>query len=341
MSFSKQRMGVAALVAGVDPDAGVGEPSLVEIEDGVDELLGGDEGGAGGLAMEAQGLGGDLADALELALGELDEGANVGGESGVSGDEVEQVGDGFERVVDLVGDGAGEAADGGELLALDEGVLGLLLVGDLEGGGADGLDGAVGVVDGEVVDVPVAMFAGPHGQLALRAGRCGWGGLRGPAGTSLPGRQMGAISVEGAAEDLILGQADDLGLAVVEAEVAEVDGIEEGEADGGGAVDGLDLGALALGLELLLVQGVGGGLAVVDVDGDAEPVDDVAGLVAQGQGAKPEPARLVGGDVDQAGLDVVFGAGGDGVAPARRGRRARSSGWTALSQPAGRGSRRG
>ncbi len=56
------------------------------------------------------------------------------------GDEVEEVGDGLERIVDLVRDGAGEAADGGELFALNERLLRLLLVRDLLHDGGDGLD---------------------------------------------------------------------------------------------------------------------------------------------------------------------------------------------------------
>ena len=59
-------------VAGFDVDAGVGESSLVEVEDGVDEIGGADVGGADGLTVEAEGLGGDLADAGEFALGDLD-----------------------------------------------------------------------------------------------------------------------------------------------------------------------------------------------------------------------------------------------------------------------------
>ena len=64
------------------------------------------------------------------------------------------------------------------------------------------------------------------------------------------GRDLG----EGAAEDLIGLEAEELGLAVVEAEIAELDGVEEGEADGGGAVDGFDLGALAFGFEGLVLE---------------------------------------------------------------------------------------
>ena len=56
------------LVGGFDGDAGVGEAALVEVDDGVDQLGCGDIGGADGLAVEAEGLSGDLADAGELAL---------------------------------------------------------------------------------------------------------------------------------------------------------------------------------------------------------------------------------------------------------------------------------
>ncbi len=59
-----------------------------------------------------------------------------------------------------MGDGAGEAADDGELFALDESEFGLALLGDFERGGADGLNGAVGSVDGEVADGPVTVLVG-------------------------------------------------------------------------------------------------------------------------------------------------------------------------------------
>ena len=72
--------GCGAGVDGFDGDAGVVEASLVEVEDGGDEAFGGDVGGADGLAVEAQGLGGDLADAGELGLGHADEGFELVGE---------------------------------------------------------------------------------------------------------------------------------------------------------------------------------------------------------------------------------------------------------------------
>ena len=100
-----------------------------------------------GLAMEAQSLSSDLADAGELALRRGDVGGEIRREMTGRSEEVEEVGDGLERVVDLVRDGAGEAAYCGELFALDEGGLGLFLVGDLNGDGGDGLDRSVGSED--------------------------------------------------------------------------------------------------------------------------------------------------------------------------------------------------
>ncbi len=113
-------------VAAVDGDAGVGEPALVEGGDGVEELGGGDGGGTGALAMEAQGLGGDLGAADDFGFGEGEVVGDVRVEVLVGAGDVDEVGDGFEGIVDLVGDGGGEASDGGEFFGLDEGCLGAL-----------------------------------------------------------------------------------------------------------------------------------------------------------------------------------------------------------------------
>ena len=120
---------------------------------------------------------------------------------------------------------------------------------------------------------------------------------------------------DAAADDLLLGQAKGLGLAGVDAQVAKFDGIEECEADRRGLVDGLELGALALGLLLTLLEFFGEGLAVVDVDVDSEPVEDVAVLVADGLGADPPPAGAAIAGADEAGFDIVVDSGGDGAAP--------------------------
>ena len=127
----------------------------------------------------------------------------------------------------------------------------------------------------------------------------------------LRGSELG----DGAAEDLLSGKAEGLALAVVDAEVAKFDGVEEGEADGGGLVDGFEFGALALGLLLAALERLGEGFAIVDVDGDAEPVENFAGVVADGLGANPPPAGVAVAGANHAGFDVVVVASGDGVGP--------------------------
>src|ERR1700683_2448276 len=70
---------------------------------------------AGGFAGEIQGLAADLANALQLALGQGDVASGGCGQILFLTEEVEQVGNSLERVVDLVRDGGGEAANGDEL----------------------------------------------------------------------------------------------------------------------------------------------------------------------------------------------------------------------------------
>ena len=126
-------------------------------------------------------------------------------------------------------------------------------------------------LDGRVVDVPEAVLAGAGGQFAFEddvADRVPAATLVQESLRSLERDDLG----DAAAEDLLCWEADGLGLAVVDAEVAKLDGIEEREADGGGAVDGLELGPLALGLLLALTQSLGEVFTIGDVDGKtAEP----------------------------------------------------------------------
>src|SRR6202034_1406351 len=92
----------------------------VEGDDGVEELADIGEGRESGLAVEAEGLLGDFRDAGDFLLGEVGEVGGFGRELFLA-DEVEEVGDGFEGVIDLVGDGGGEAAGGGELFGAAKG----------------------------------------------------------------------------------------------------------------------------------------------------------------------------------------------------------------------------
>ena len=198
---------------------------------------------------------------------------------------------------------------------MDECALGFLLGGDLLNDGGDGLYYAVGVADGGVVYVPVAVFAWAGGEYAFDELVAD-----GMAGELACWRRSSTPSSRGdlgdaAADDLIDRQAEGLGLAFVDAEVAELGGIEESQADGAGLVDAFELGALALGLEGLLLELFGVGLAVVNVDGDAEPVEDFSGVVADGEGAEPPPADSFIAGANHTGFDLVLGTSGDGVGP--------------------------
>jgi hypothetical protein len=93
--------------------------------------------GAGGFAGEAEGLAADLGNAVELALGERKVTGRAGGKILLFAEQKQDVGDGLQRVIDLVGDGGGKAADGDELLIFPqhhcgavELVLGLALEND-------------------------------------------------------------------------------------------------------------------------------------------------------------------------------------------------------------------
>ena len=77
-----------------------------------------------GFAIEAERLAGDVGDADQLFFAELGVVARLFIERGVIAQQVEGVGDGLERVVDLVRDDARNAAHGGEALGLAQSVFG-------------------------------------------------------------------------------------------------------------------------------------------------------------------------------------------------------------------------
>ena len=134
--------------ARLDGDGGVDDAAVVDREylfgegNEIDFLR------AGSLLVKAKGLAGDGRDAAELDLGGGEVVADLV-ERGGRASEVEEVGDRLERVVDFVRDRAGEASDSGEFFALDQGLLGLFLLGDLERGGGDASDGAISAYTGK------------------------------------------------------------------------------------------------------------------------------------------------------------------------------------------------
>ena len=152
----------------MDVDFACSEARRVEAEDGRDGLLEVDGGRGGQLAMELKSLEGDVGDARDLLLGEGGIGAHVVWILG-DADEIEEVDDGFERIVDLVGDGAGELADGGELLAAAQGFfreagLSAIAEGDDRAGCFalldDGLCRHLGVEEGPILAEEVLLLIG-------------------------------------------------------------------------------------------------------------------------------------------------------------------------------------
>ncbi len=82
--------------------------------------------------------------------------------------KVEQVRNAFQRVVDLVRDGARQPADGGQLFTLDQCLFRAALRRHIQGHGRDGLHLAIRSKDRRVVDQPRAERAGLRLQFALQ-----------------------------------------------------------------------------------------------------------------------------------------------------------------------------
>ena len=138
------------------------------VDDAREEVVEVDVDGAGGVAVEAEGLLGDLGDAGEFLVGGFEQMLGGWRDVGVGLDEVDEVGDGFERVVDLVGDGGGEAAGGGELFGLAEG-------------------GFLGLASGDVLHG--ADHADDFGGVWARRWVCRWR----RASTAMPSRGVDAV----------------------------------------------------------------------------------------------------------------------------------------------------
>ena len=88
--------------ASMDGDVAVGEASLIEGDDGVEELGCGGGCGTGALTVEAQGLGCDLGAAEDFGLGDGEVFGDFEREFVVAFGEIDEVGDGLKGIVDLV-----------------------------------------------------------------------------------------------------------------------------------------------------------------------------------------------------------------------------------------------
>src|SRR5258707_11820501 len=99
-------------LASLNFDTRVHETSLIDGDGAADQLVAGNQLGFAGLLVKAQGLVGDDGDATQLAIGDAEILLGFGIDSGFAR-EIEEIGDGLQGIVDLVGDGAGESAYGG------------------------------------------------------------------------------------------------------------------------------------------------------------------------------------------------------------------------------------
>ena len=168
-------------VLGIGPfyaDVEVVEAGAIEQQHFFQQGLGVHQHGPGGLPVKAECLGGDLGDAGQLAIRRFQIVAGLLGKITIKPDQVEQVGHGFERVVDFVRDGGGKLPDGGELLRLQQHALGAFLLAEIDGEDGDVATAKRGVGwqnecadeqgDGIAVLVEVGLLVGLGGASAAQ-----------------------------------------------------------------------------------------------------------------------------------------------------------------------------
>ena len=148
----------------------VAEAALHEQKDLLKHLFQIDEHGSFGFAIEAQHGAADLGDAGQLLLGHVHE-LHPTPPGGAVAHEVEQVGDGVERVVDLVGDGGGQASGDGELLICQQRVLGLAFHGDVAEDQDDAGDAVCAVANGRaaVGDIQLCLVFADEDRMVAEA----------------------------------------------------------------------------------------------------------------------------------------------------------------------------
>ncbi len=227
-----------------DGDSGGVDLGLEEVDDGVDEGGGGVAGGGGEVAVEAEGLAGDVGDAHELAVGDVEVETGLVGEIGCGAGEVEGVHHGLERIVDLVGDAGGHAAGAGEHFTPQKGFLGLL---------AGGVVGA----DEEVAD---------DGLLGVAQGGDGDDGGKAAGVAADVGELVDVLDAAGGFEDEGFEAGGDGGAVL--------------DAEGGGAGDEFELVGEVGGGDL--VDDFGGGVAEHAFGADVEDLDDAVGVGGNG-----------------------------------------------------------
>src|SRR5581483_3897195 len=322
--------------AAVDLDA-VGEAAgSVDGERVLGELGKRDADCGGVLAVVAEGLLGDMGDAVELDLGGREIRSSFLVDHGAK--EIEQIEDGLERIVNLVRYGGGHASGCGDLFGLDERIFHALAMGDVaqDLGSADDPAGCVadrrdgegdveelagfGAADGiEVLDTLAGSDLGDdHGLVAMQ--------------------MLGDEGEDGFADDLLGGVAEDALGGFVPAgddavEVLADDGVVGAFDDGGELAEALGV-EVPVGMNLVQLGELAGELiacaGVFQRDGDlrAEGADEELGAFVEDVGlfvSEDERAEDLAGEIAERHSEIAA----DGAALVRKavaGKRAMKAG---------------
>ena len=206
--------GKAEVPEGSDADFGAagGAARLEHAGNGVDGVGHADRTRGGAGAHEGEGAAGDGAEAGHFLVGALEVVAGFRREVRIRLREINEVGHGFERVVDLVGNGGGETSDGGELFGADEGGLGVLAVGDVDGDAVpdSGVGGGGSAAGFEPVEFAVGPANAEFRAEALTDGGCGLDGFK-DTGAVFFDDEISPVVGE---RSIGVGAAEDFGAAV-------------------------------------------------------------------------------------------------------------------------------
>ncbi len=296
--------GAVGSLAHVEGNVGVEEAAAEDGEDVAEEVVDGDMDGAAGLAVEAEGLGGDGGGSTEFLFGEGEVLECLGVDGAGLGEE-EEVGDGLEGIIDFVGDGGGEAADGGEFFGAEESGLCALAFGNVFDDD-DHAEGAVGFLEGSAAGADPTDFAVGGAEDAVLAFI---GSVMGGGGAELSADEFAVVGMDEL--DPIIEVAGGLGRA----EHVEHGWVAGGEVGGGVVGPGAEAGGFERELEALFAaaQSLFDELAIGNVADGAAKLDDPAGGVEDGFAARGQPdgsaiAGKVHFDVELVGL-----TGGDAL----------------------------
>src|SRR6201996_653200 len=276
-------------IAPLDGDRIAAQARLVEGDHAFQQIVHVGVHRPGALAVEAQGLGGDVGDAVELLLRDAQVLLRSLVEAGGT-DEKEAVGDGLERIVDLMRDGGGESSCGSQLLGAPHDLFAAFLFGEI-----DEKDSDLFRCGGRFRRIGCERREGDqHGKILVTAGAAH--GLEGAAWLARSdglqtGEYCGPLGAKDAAEvdcataQLLLAiteQPLDAGVGILDGAI----GLGDDEADGHGlhqTQEALLAGPQCpFGIEL---EATGARFAYLALDGRNEPREILLGDIVMGTGA--------------------------------------------------------